>query len=103
MTLSNTTYLKCDAIINGKPCGRVFSLPDDAQKNTPGVEHTVGITISATNQTYHFCNMEHLLRFALEWIKASRVVPKETRTEDMAELETIPRNMPMENLNLGDN
>jgi hypothetical protein len=88
MGISNTTYITCDAIIKGQPCKKRFALPDPPEQNTLGVENVVSLTIGAENKGYYFCSMEHMLKFGVDYVNAT----KESRAYvAMEELESIPQ------------
>lgn len=75
MGASNTLIIKCDYVKDGRPCGKTFLLPDDPKLNSPGVEHTVCMTL-ADGRKLWFCSMLHAVAFGVEHIKGTPQVPE---------------------------
>jgi hypothetical protein len=117
MGLTNTAILKCDYVQGGKPCGKVFVMPEDPRQNTPGTENTVSIVIAKTNQRLYFCSMLHAVAFGVNWIKDehghaveteqiplngnSEASPDIVRLQELGIIESDVPHAP-EDLNLGD-
>jgi hypothetical protein len=99
MGLTSTTYLKCDYVNNGKPCKRVFVLPDDPAKNSKGVEFTVS-SKDANGETLFFCGALHLAAHWLDVHKRQEADTKE-REKVTAIVEnsatTMPEDLSLEN------
>lgn len=68
MGISSTTKIVCDYSKDGKPCGKIFLLPDDPKFNTPGVENTCSVVLADGRRLY-FCSILHMVAFGVNIIK----------------------------------
>lgn len=69
---NSITKIICDL----KDCGKIFYLPDPPDKPTEGIEEVLEV-MSAEGQKLHFCGWRHLLKFGVEFLKATP--PNENR------------------------
>lgn len=91
MSAKTTTRIECDCVIDGKKCDAIFIIPNPPEGEVEGLKNLVSIDVGG--QTYYFCNMIHLIAFALAWFKSAKVSTEQERElrahMAMAEIEDL--------------